>query len=99
MLSCGSEVLVCTDCFLVSLFVVAVEREYTVIHTENTVCVLCDREVVRYHNERLTHFLPRLEKESEYLIRIVAVEVTRRLVREENVGHVDKRARESSEGR
>lgn len=81
------------NCFLVSSFVIAVEGEHTVVHLEDSVCVLGDREVVRYHNERLAHLLPCLEKKAEHLISVFAVEVTRWLVCEENVGHIYERTR------
>ena len=81
------------NCFLVSSFVIAVEGEHTVVHLEDSVRVLSDREVVRYHDERLTHIFPRFQKEAEHLISVFAVEVTRWLVCKENVGHIYERTR------
>ena len=83
-------VLVRYDCLLVAAEIVAVEREDTVIHTEDTVCLRCDIKVVSYHHKSLATGLTDLEEEAENFVCVCTVKVTCRLVCEEDLGVVDK---------
>lgn len=50
-----SPVLILT-CLLATADIVSFEGENTVVHAEDTVCMVGDGQVMRYHDKGLTHF-------------------------------------------
>ena len=83
-------VLVRYDCLLIAAEIVTVEREDTVIHTEDTVSLRCDIKVVGYHHKGLATSLTDLEEQAENFVCVCTVKVTCRLVCEEDLGVIDQ---------
>lgn len=75
---------------LVAAEIVAVEREDTVVHTEDTVSLSCNIKVVSNHHKCLATCLTDIEEEAKYFVCVCTVKVTCRLVCEEHLGVVDK---------